>query len=87
MHCSNSIRMTPSFEVSCSYFVILAMVAIMAAMLDMLEPRLIVSATLILRFNLDGTTISQPGWMRGSLTYLCNLAIHIDDVCLALDCI
>ena len=47
-----------------SYFVILAMVAIMAAMLDMLEPRLIVSATLILRFNLDGTMISQPGWMR-----------------------
>ena len=23
----------------------------------------------------------------GSLTYLCHLAIHIDDVCLALDCI
>ena len=28
MHCSNSIRTTPSFEVSCSYFVILAIVAI-----------------------------------------------------------
>ena len=39
----------------------LAMVAIMAAMLDMLEPRLIVSAMLILRVSFEGTTISQPG--------------------------
>ena len=44
-----------------SYFDKLAIVAIMAAIDDMLDPRLMVSATLILRFSLAGTTISQPG--------------------------
>ena len=43
------------------YLLRLAIVAIIAAMLLMLVPRLMVSATLILRFILAGTTISQPG--------------------------
>ncbi len=44
-----------------SYFVILAMVAIIAAIEDMLEPMLSISAGLVLREILLGTTISQPG--------------------------
>ena len=43
------------------YLLRLAMVAIMAAMLDMLLPILIISAAVILRFILAGMTISQPG--------------------------
>lgn len=43
------------------YLLRLAIVAIMAAMLERLLPMLMVSATVILRFILDGTTISQPG--------------------------
>ena len=51
----------PGMSVNTFYFDMLAMVAIMAAMLDMLEPRLMNSAALILRENFVGTTISQPG--------------------------
>lgn len=44
------------------YFVmILLIVAIIAAIDDMLDPILIISAAVILRFSLAGTTISQPG--------------------------
>lgn len=45
------------------YFIIFAIVAIMAAMLVMPLPRLMVSAMLILRDSLVGTTISQPGFI------------------------
>ena len=44
------------------YFVMmLLIVAIIAAIDDMLDPILIISAADILRFSLAGTTISQPG--------------------------
>ena len=39
----------------------LLIVAIIAAIDDMLDPILIISAADILRFSLAGTTISQPG--------------------------
>lgn len=39
----------------------LLIVAIIAAIDDMLDPILIISAAVILRFSLAGTTISQPG--------------------------